>query len=281
MRLLPGDPAAAMLSESGGSAEEIAALRTELGLDAPLHVQYLRYLGQLARGNLGVSLFNRQSVAATIAAQFPRTVELALASMLVAVSAGIVLGVLAALSHQTWLDRLVMALAVTGVSVPIYWSGLILIWLLSARLRWLPATGQGSLRHLVMPALVLGLASAGAIARLIRGALLDVLGADYVTTARAKGLQERAVILRHALLNALIPSLTMIALQFGFLLGGTVVTEVIFARQGIGRLVVDAILWKDFPLIQGVVLLTALVYTLVNLSVDLAYAAIDPRIRYD
>jgi peptide/nickel transport system permease protein len=281
MRLLPGDPAALMLSQSGGSAEAIAALRAELGLDQPVHVQYLRYLGQLARGDLGMSLFTHQTVAATIANQLGRTVELALAAMLVAAVLGSALGILAALRPGSWLDRGLMAVAVSGVSVPVYWSGLLLIWLFSARLRWLPATGQGSLAHLVMPALVLGLASAGALARLIRSALLDALAQDFVTTARAKGLGEAAVVVRHALANALIPSVTMLGLQFGFLLGGTVVTETVFARQGVGRLVVDAILWKDFPLIQGIVLLTALVYTLMNLSVDVLYAVLDPRIRYD
>jgi peptide/nickel transport system permease protein len=281
MRLLPGDPAAVMLSESGGSAEAIAELRTELGLDEPLILQYGRYLSNLLRGDLGTSLFSHRSVVTTIAEQLPSTVELALAAMLVAIGLGTVLGIVAAVKHGTWLDTLATGLSVTGVSVPIFWSALILIWLLSLQLGWLPATGQGTLAHLAMPALVLGFASAGAIARLVRSSLLDVLGQDFVNTARAKGLRERSILVRHALKNAFIPVVTVIGLQFGFLLGGTVVTETIFARQGIGRLMVDAILWKDFPIVQGVALLAALVYTLVNLGIDVAYAYLDPRIHYD
>jgi ABC-type dipeptide/oligopeptide/nickel transport system permease component len=281
MRLLPGDPAALMLSEGGGSAEAIAELRAELGLDDPLILQYGRYLANLLRGELGTSLFSHRPVVTTIAEQLPSTVELALAAMMVAIGLGTVLGIVAAVKHGTWLDTLATGLSVTGVSVPIFWSALILIWLLSLQLGWLPATGQGTLAHLVMPALVLGFASAGAIARLVRSSLLEVLGQDFINTARAKGLWEGAVLVRHALKNAFIPVITVIGLQFGFLLGGTVVTETIFARQGIGRLMVDAILWKDLPIVQGVALLAALVYTLVNLGIDVAYAYLDPRIHYD
>lgn len=281
MRLLPGDPAALMLSEGGGSAEAIVELRAELGLDDPLIIQYGRYLLSLLRADLGTSLFTHRPVVITIAEQLPSTIELAVAAMIVAVGLGIVLGTVAAAKRGTWLDTVATALSVTGVSVPIFWSALILIWLLSLQLGWLPATGQGSLAHLIMPALVLGFASAGAIARLVRSSLLDVFEQDFINTARAKGLVERSVLARHAFKNAFIPVITVIGLQFGFLLGGTVVTETIYARQGIGRLVVNAILWKDFPVVQGVVLLAALVYTLVNLSIDVAYAYLDPRIRYD
>lgn len=281
MRLLPGDPAALMLAEAGGSPEAIANLRAELGFDDPLPIQYGHYLLSLLRGDLGRSLFSHRPVITVIAEQLPSTILLALASMLVATTSGLVLGALAAARRDTWLDTLAMAFAVSGVSIPIFGSSLLLIWLLSLRLGWLPATGQGTPANLVMPALVLGFASSGAIARLVRSSLLDVLDQDYIRTARAKGLQEGVVLLRHGLKNALIPVITIIGLQFGYLLGGTVVTETIFARQGIGRLVVDAILWKDFPVVQGVVLLAALVYTLVNLTVDVAYAYLDPRIHYD
>jgi peptide/nickel transport system permease protein len=281
MRLLPGDPAALMLSEGGGSAEAIAALRASLGLDDPLPVQYGRYLLSLFRGDLGTSLFTHRPVTTTIAEQLPSTIELALAAMLVATVVGGLLGTAAAVRQGTWLDSVATAFAVTGVSVPIYWSALLLISLLSLRLAWLPATGQGGLAYLLMPALVLGFASSGVIARLVRASLLEVLNQDFITTARAKGLGEGVLLIRHALRNALIPVITVIGLQFGFLLGGTVVTETIFSRQGIGRLLVNAILWKDFPVVQGVVLLAALVYTLVNLGVDVAYAFLDPRIRYD
>jgi peptide/nickel transport system permease protein len=281
MRLLPGDPAALMLSEAGGSAEAIANLRADLGLDDPIVVQYGRYLLSLLHGDLGTSLFGHRSVVTIIAEQLPSTIELAVTAMIVAISLGTVLGILAAAKQGTWLDALARILSVAGSSVPIFWSALILIWLLSLRLGKLPATGQGGLAHLIMPALVLGFASSGAIARLVRASLLEVLAQDFINTARAKGLGEGIVLVRHALKNALIPVITVIGLQFGFLLGGTVVTETIFSRQGIGQLVVNAILWKDFPVVQGVVLLAALVYMVVNLIVDVAYTFLDPRIRYD
>ena len=281
MRLLPGDPAALMLAEGGGSIEAIAELRAELGLDAPLPVQYARYLIQLLRGDLGTSLFTHRPVATTIAEQLPSTIELAIVAMILAVGLGIMLGVVAAVRRGTWLDTLATTVSVTGVSVPIFWSALLLIWLFSLKLRLLPATGQGGIAHLIMPALVLGLASSGAIARLVRASLLEVFNQAFVNTARAKGLRESTLLVRHALKNALIPVITIIGLQFGFLLGGTVVIETVFSRPGIGRLLINAILWKDFPVVQGVVLLAALVYTLVNLTIDIAYAYLDPRIHYD
>ena len=281
LRLLPGDPAEVMLSEAGGSAAAIAELRDELGLDDPLLLQYGRYLLNLLRGDLGTSLFSRRPVLSLIAEQLPSTLELALAAMFVALVLGIGLGVPAAVKQGTLWDRLAMALAVAGVSLPIFWTALLLIWLVSLHLGWLPATGTGGPAHLVLPALVLGFASAGAIARLVRASLLEVLSQDYVNTARAKGLREGLVLLRHALKNALIPVMTIAGLQFGFLLGGAVVTETIFARPGIGRLLVTAIQWQDLPLVQGIALLAAVAYTLVNLTVDLGYALLDPRIRYD
>ncbi len=280
IRLLPGDPAELMLAESGGSAEAIAYLRARLGLDDPLYVQYSRFLWDVLRGDLGRSIFTNRPVTQTILEQLPSTIELALAAMIIAVVIGSILGVAAALKRDSWWDSLCMSVAVAGVSVPIFWSGLLLITLFSATLRWLPATGQGSWRHLVMPAAVLSFASSGSIARLVRSSMLEVLSRDYITTARAKGLRERLVIHRHALKNAFIPVITMIGLQFGFLLGGAVVTETVFSRQGIGRTVLDAILWKDFPVVQGVVLLAAVIYTVVNLLVDLSYAFIDPRIYH-
>lgn len=281
MRLLPGDPAALMLSEAGGSAEAIAGLRASLGFDDPLIVQYARYLSSLLQGDLGISLFSHRPVVDIIAEQLPSTLALAVAAMMVSAGLGVTMGVMAAARHGTWVDTLITTISAAGVSIPIFWSALLLIWLFSLKLGWLPATGQGSLAHLILPALVLGFASSAVIARLVRASLLDVLEQDYVSTARAKGLRRRVVLMRHALRNALIPVITVIGLQFGFLLGGTVVIETIFSRQGIGRLMVDAILWKDFPVVQGIVLLAALVYTLVNLSVDVAYAYLDPRIRYD
>jgi peptide/nickel transport system permease protein len=281
MHLLPGDPAELMLAESGGSSQSISQLRQQLGLDDPLYVQYGRFLASALRGDLGRSIFTNRPVTRTILEQLPHTVQLAVAAMMVAVIIGTALGIAAALNRNTWVDSLCVTIAVAGASMPIFWSGLLLILLFSSLLHWLPATGQGSLKHLVMPAIVLGLASSGSIARLVRSSMLEVLGQEYITAARSKGLSERLVVCRHALKNALIPVITVMGLQFGYLLGGTVVTETIFSRQGLGRLVVDAILWKDFPIVQGTVLLAAVVYTVVNLLIDISYAIIDPRIRYD
>lgn len=281
MRLLPGDPAALMLSESGGSADEIADLRAHLGLDEPLAIQYGRYLAQLARADLGTSLSTHRLVSTTIAEQLPRTIELAIAAMLVATVMGTTLGILAAVRHGTWLDGFVMAISVAGISIPIFWSAILLIWLFALVLGWLPATGNGGLRHLILPALVLGFASTGAITRLVRASLLEVMDLDFINTARAKGLAEHTILFYHTLKNAFIPVISIIGLQFGFLLGGTVVIETIFSRPGIGRMLVNAILWKDLPLVQGIVLLVALVYTLVNLATDIGYAYLDPRIHYD
>jgi len=281
IRLVPGDPAEAILAQSGGSGTSLAQLRAQLGLDGPLYVQYARFLGNTLRGDLGRSLFTNRPVAQTIGEQLPHTVQLALAAMAIAILVGGLLGSAAALKRGSWVDNLCMALAVIGVSMPVFWSALLFILLFTTVLHWLPAIGQGDLRHLVMPALVLGLASSGTIARLVRSSLLEVLSQDYIVVARSKGLSEGKVFLRHALRNALIPTVTVIGLQFGFLLGGAVVTETVFSRQGMGRLIVDAILWKDFPLIQGIVLLSAVLYTLVNLAVDVSYAFLDPRIRHE
>jgi peptide/nickel transport system permease protein len=281
MHLLPGDPAELMVAESGGSSQSIAQLRHQLGLDDPLYVQYGRFLANALRGDLGHSIFTNRPVTQTILEQLPHTVQLAVAAMMVAVTIGTALGIAAALNRNTWLDSLCVTIAVAGASMPIFWSGVLLILLFSSLLHWLPATGQSSLRHLIMPAIVLGLASSGSIARLVRSTMLEVLGQQYITAARSKGLSERLVVCRHALKNALIPVITLIGLQFGYLLGGTVVTETVFSRQGLGWLVVDAIVWKDFPIVQGAVLLAAAIYTLVNLLVDISYAVIDPRIHYD
>jgi ABC-type dipeptide/oligopeptide/nickel transport system permease component len=220
-------------------------------------------------------------VTTTIAEQLPSSIQLAVAAMCIAVGLGTLLGVVAAAKRDTWIDTVATTISVTGVSVPVFWSALLLILLFSLWLGWLPATGQGGLSHLIMPALVLGFASAGAIARLVRSSLIEVFTQDFINTARAKGLREITLLERHALRNAFIPVITVIGLQFGFLLGGTVVIETIFSRQGIGRLVVNAILWKDFPVVQGVALLTALFYILINLIIDILYAFLDPRIRYD
>lgn len=279
IRLLPGDPATVLMSQGGGSAQEIARLREELGLDDPLLVQYAHFLLRLVQGDLGNSLVSHRPVADAIAEQLPHTLALATSATLLSVVVGISLGVLAATHQGSWVDQACITLSVLGVSMPILLSGLLFILLFSLILGWLPATGQGSWRHLVMPSLVLSLASTGTIARLVRTEMLDVLPQDYVTVARAKGLTGRVVLWRHALRNALIPTVTLIGLQFGALLGGTVVTESLFSRRGLGRLVVDAVSWKDYPLVQGVVILGAAIYVGVNFLVDISYGLLDPRIR--
>jgi peptide/nickel transport system permease protein len=281
IHLLPGDPAETMLARSGARPEAVAALRAEIGLDRPLIVQYARWLGAVAQGNLGRSLFYNRPVTQLIGEQFRSTLELALAAFAIAIGVGIPLGVIAALRRDTWADRAAMTTAVAGVAVPVFWSGLLLIWLFSVRLRWLPPAGAGSWQALVMPALVLGFATAGPMARLTRATLLDVLGQPYITVARAKGLSERGVLLRHAARNALLPLLTIAGVQLGFLLAGAVVTETLFARPGLGRLLVDAILWRDLPVIQGVALVIAGIYVLVNLVVDLSAGWIDPQVGWE
>jgi ABC-type dipeptide/oligopeptide/nickel transport system permease component len=278
-RLLPGDPATVLISQGGGSAEDIADLREQLGLSDPIPIQYLRFLEGLVHGDLGTSLVSHRPVVDAIGEQLPHTLALATTATMLSIILGISMGVLAATHQRTWIDQLCITLSVLGVSVPILLSGLLFILLFSLVLGWLPATGQGSWRHLVMPAVILSLASTGTIARLVRTQMLEVLPADYITVARAKGLQERVILWRHALRNALIPVVTIIGLQFGSLLGGTVVTESLFSRRGLGRLVVDAIFWKDYPLVQGVVILGAAIYVGVNLLVDLSYGLLDPRVR--
>lgn len=281
LHLLPGDPAQIILGEAVTSAAELARMRRELGFDAPFHVQYGMFLGRALQGDLGRSLQTRRPVLDEILTQLPSTVQLTLAGLALAVLIGLGLGVIAATRRGSWVDALCMALALGGVSMPAFWLGLMLIFLFALQLGWLPATGQGGVTRLILPAVTLGYGAAGVIARLVRSSMLEVLRIEYVTSARAKGLAERRVIYRHALRNALIPVITIVGLQFGALLGGTVVIETVFARQGIGRLLVGAILYKDFPLVQGIVLFTASAYVLVNLLVDLGYAMADPRIRYD
>jgi peptide/nickel transport system permease protein len=279
MRFLPGDPVAVMLQKSGGSAERITELRHQLGLDQPVSVQYVKFLAGLVRGDLGKSLFTGRPVMDMILEQLPATLELAVASMIVGIVLGIVLGVVSALREGTWLDNLLMVFAVAGVSMPSFWIGLLMIFLFSLTLGWLPATGQGGLNRLIMPALVLGFGVAATVARLSRSSMVEVVRKEYITTARAKGLKERLVITRHALKNALIPIITMVGLEFGWLLGGAVVTETVFSRQGIGRLAIQAVLWKDFPLVQGTILVAAVFYMAANLIVDILYMFVDPRIH--
>ncbi len=280
LHLIPGDPVSVFAGDKPLTPERAAELRHQYGLDRPLVVQYVDYATHALRGDLGTTLRSQRPVLDTILEVLPSTAQLTLSALAIAASLGITLGILAAVAHGTWLDTAVMAVAMLGISTPIFYSSLLLILLFAFTLAWLPATGQGGIERLIMPAIALGLSSSAVLARLVRSSMLDVLRQEYVTTARAKGLAPPLVVLRHALKNALIPAVTMLGLQLGALLGGAVVTETIFSRPGVGRLAVDAILSRDFPVVQGTVLFAASVYVLVNLAVDISYAVIDPRIRY-
>ena len=281
MHLIPGDPALAMLRGQPTVTEaDIDRIRHQLGLDDPIPVQYLKYIGRALQGDFGESVHSHRPVLAMIGEQAWGTIQLALAAMLIAVALGVILGTISALRQNSWVDTLSMLVALFGVSMPSFWFGLLLIYVFSLRLGWFPITGQGGLERLVLPAVALGMDFSAITARLVRSNLLEVLRQDYILSARAKGLRDRVVVSRHALRNAMIPVLTIVGLQLGNLLGGAVVIETVFAREGIGRLAITAILSKDFPLVQGIVLLSAIVYVAVNLAVDLTYALFDPRIHY-
>lgn len=281
VHLIPGDPVQIMLQGSPNITPElIAKVRHQLGLDLPLYQQYFSYAGKVVQGDLGRSIWTGQTVWWEIQQQLPRTIELALWSMLTAVLIGVVLGTLAAVKRGTWFDTIVMIISQLGVSMPLFWSALILVFIFSLNLGWLPATGVGGWQRLILPVLALSSNYSAVISRMVRSSLLEVLGQDYVRVARAKGLPEYTVVMRHALRNALIPVITIVGLQFGNLLGGTVVIEQVFSRQGVGRLAYTAIMAKDFPIVQGVVLVMASTYVLLNVTVDLSYGLLDPRIRY-
>ena len=275
---LSGDPVLLMVS-SDAPADVVAATRHALGFDRPLYEQYARYVTRAAQGDLGTSLRSSRPVAALIMERLPATVELTFAALLIAVAIAVPAGIISAVKRGSAIDRLAMVGAVAGQAVPIFWLALLLIAFFGVRLRWFPVYGTGSLAHLVLPAVSLSTIILGRLARLVRSSMLEVLGQDYVRTARAKGLAEPRVLGAHALKNAAIPIVTLLGLQFAQLLGGAVVTETIFAWPGIGRLVVEAIFNRDFPVVQGVVLVVSLIFVAVNMLVDLAYAALDPRIR--
>jgi ABC-type dipeptide/oligopeptide/nickel transport system permease component len=279
IRLVPGDPARLVLGLQA-SEEEVQRLRVQLGLDQPLPVQYARFLARLLQGDLGRSVVTGEPVLREIGARLPATVQLAVTSTVVATLAGVALGVVSATRQYSWWDYAVMTVALFGISLPVFWLGLMLMLLFSVHLRWLPAGGYGTPAHLVLPTVTLAAFSVAIIARMTRSSLLEVLHQDYVRTAWAKGLSSRAVVLRHALKNALIPVVTVIGLQFGGLLGGAILTETVFAWPGMGRLLVGAIVARDYPVVQGTVLVFAALFTLVNLAVDVLYAYVDPRIHY-
>ena len=286
LHLVPGDPIDAMIGAASfgvgdRTAQEqlVAQLREQLGLNDPLPLQYLRWLWNATHLDLGESFIRHQPVMKLIGDRLPSTVELAGAALVLSVSLGVVLGLLAAVKRNSPIDRLVMLFSLGGVSIPSFFFAILLILLFSVTLGLVPATGSGSLDRLILPALVLGYEGTGLIARLTRASLLDVLGREYVRTAHTKGLAPRSVLLGHAMRNALIPVVTIVGLQLGRLLAGSVIVETIFARQGIGQLAIDSIIAKDYPVVQGVILLTATTYVIANLLVDVSYGFINPRIR--
>jgi peptide/nickel transport system permease protein len=290
MRLAPGDPAAIMLGAQA-TAEDVARLRRDLGLDRPVAVQYLQWMGRVLQGDLGRSIPLGREVLPEVLLRFKATVLLTGGALLIAVALGLAAGIVSATRQYSWLDKLSMAIAVTGVSLPVFWTGIMLILVFALSLRWFPSAGMVSpygggggadlLWHLALPAVTLGTASAAAVARLTRSSVLEIIRQDYVRAARAKGLTERAVIARHVLKNALNPILTVVGVQVGYLLGGAILTETVFSWPGLGSMMVRAIQARDYPLVQGGVLLIATTFVLVNLIVDLLYAVFDPRIRYE
>jgi ABC-type dipeptide/oligopeptide/nickel transport system permease component len=279
IHLIPGDPVSIIMGESGGSAERMEEVREQLGLNDPLPTQYVNFMKGMVTGDI-VSLRTRQPVIDIFANQFPKTMQLAFSALALAILIGVPLGLYAATHQHKTGDYLSMIISFVGVSIPNFWLAMLLIYVFALQLGWVPATGGEGVKRLILPAVVLAVQQAALIARLVRANMIEVLQDDYIKTARSKGLNERAVISRHALRNALIPTITILGLNFGYLLSGAAVVETVFARPGIGRVTVDGILSNDFPLVQGMVLLTATIYLFINLLTDLAYAVVDPRIRF-
>ena len=280
IHLTPGDPVMLMLKDRGANAEEIEELRNELGLNDPLPVQFFSWISNAVQGDLGTSIRSRRPVSEEIIEMVPSTIQLTLAAEIFAVLFGIPLGILAAVVKKPWLQTLITTFSLIGLSMPVFWSGLIFILFFSLKLDLLPIRGDG-LDALVLPAVTLGLPALAVITRMTRSSVLEELNQDYIRTARAKGVREFFVLIQHALKNAFIPVITIIGLQFGGMLSGAFITETVFARPGLGRFAVNSIMARDFPQIQGTILLIAAVYVLVNLITDLTYAVFDPRIRYE
>lgn len=280
VRLAPGDPAVLLAGEFADAAT-IERIRVRFGLDRSPLEQFGRFIGGIVQGDLGRSTRTERLVTQDLATYFPNTLELALGAIVVALAIGIPAGVLSAVRPNGPIDFAVTTVALLGVSMPVFWFGLLAILIFSVQLGWFPVAGRGTLAHLVLPAITLGVSSTAIIARMTRSSMLEVLNQDLVRTARAKGLKESGVVLKHALRNALVPVVTVIGLQFGALLAGAVITETVFTWPGIGRLLVDSIRARDYPVVQGAVLLIAVSFVVVNLVVDLVYGFIDPRIRYE
>ncbi|MFE5323079.1 ABC transporter permease [Paenibacillus sp. NPDC056579] len=277
--VLPGDPVLSMLDPASATPEMIANLRQQLGLDQPFYVQFGSYFADVMRGDFGRSMINSDPVLPKIITHFPATLALTLASTAISVIFGVLLGVLSAIHRDRWIDVIARLVGLFGISMPTFWSGILLILIFSVSLGWFPAMGSDGLATLVLPALTLGIVGAGFIVRMVRNSMLEVINEPFIVTLRAKGVSEKLVMYRHALRNALIPAITVIGIHIGDLMAGTVVVETVFSRQGIGRVIADAIMAKDLPVVQGVVFFSAIVYVLVNLLVDISYSFIDPRVR--
>ena len=308
LRLIPGDPAKSMLGNKA-TAAQLQSLRAELKLDDPLPIQYKNYMGEILTGDLGKSIKSHESVLKEISTRLPATIELSVFALIIAIVVGVLAGIISAAKRHSWFDHLSMTGALFGVSMPIFWLGLMMIWLFSVTLHWLPPSGRlsvgmhlklitnfylidsiltgnwpafkDSLQHILMPALALGTIPMAIIARMTRSSMLEVLNQDFIRTANAKGLSKYLVIFKHALKNAFLPVLTVIGFQFGFLLGGAVLTETIFSWPGVGRYVYQSILSRDYPVVQSTILIIAVIFVLINLVTDILYKYFDPRIRYD
>ena len=279
IHLVPGDPVRIMYGSFQTTPEQLEEIRQRLGLDQPIWKQYLYYLGRLAQGDLGRSIVGDQPVADILLTRFPATLALTITSLFIAIVVGMSLGFVAAYKRGTWVDAGAMVLAVIGVSMPHFWLGLLLLFLFALQLGWLPVAG-GDWKSLILPALTLGLANAAVLARMTRSAMIDIFDQDFVRTARAKGLPRAVVLYRHALRSGLVPIVSMLGLQFAYLMGGAIVVENVFAWNGVGRLAIQAVFARDYPLIQGFILFFATVVALASVIVDVAYAFLDPRIRY-
>ncbi|WP_409291965.1 nickel ABC transporter permease [Peribacillus sp. SCS-37] len=287
MHIAPGDPAN-IIGGPTATKEDIEGIRENLGLNKPILVQYVDYLKGVIQGDFGFSFQTKESVSEALLSRFPNTLNLAIASIIVAVIIGVTAGIISALKHNSWFDGAATVVSLAGISIPNFWLGAILILVFAVNLQWFPVGGLTEpfwtiegMKQLALPAITLGTSSAAMIARMSRSAMLEVIRADYVRTARAKGVKERTVVLVHCLRNAMIPVITVIGLNFGFLLGGTIITEQVFAINGVGRLMIESIAARDFPMVQGAVLLVATLFVFVNLAVDLVYAFIDPRISFE
>ncbi|MDR2220416.1 MAG: ABC transporter permease [Methylobacillus sp.] len=277
--LIPGDPVEVMLGESATAADR-SALRAELGLDQPLPIQFVRYLGKLAQGDFGASIHSHEAISHLLAQRIPATAQLALLSLAIAIMVGLPLGIIAALRYRRWPDSLATVSALAFAAMPNFWLGPLLMLVFALWLGWVPVSGMESRLSIVLPALTLASGLAAILTRMTRASMLEVLNEDFVRTARAKGLPERTVILRHALKAALLPVVTVVGLQLGSLLAGTVITETVFGWEGLGRLLVESIEKRDYPVLQACVLVIALTYVVVNLLTDLVYARLDPRVRF-